>query len=414
VYALKVKCAVIGSGIAGLTAAWLLSKKHEVTLFEKQDDIGMGYFGVPVGEELVDTPMRVFNPKLWREFSAFIEHLDLPSHPVDVACSFSNVEGSPYFRYENIAQQQKLWPIGVHGKFLAKHFETLMGVIKLRKPANPQHTLGEHLNAQGFNDAFVRGYLLPMLGTICTCSNEALLRYPAQVIVEELKRILVPTGLRRVDGGTRAFVKKIRGQLGTLHLGRPIVAVLEDGEGPSVQTSEARWRFDHVVIATQANHAATLLGPGFEKEKAVLGRFKYEENEIVVHKDRRFLPKDMSMVSPLNFVLSKDKNASMSTVLVNAIDDWKNGSPVLQTWNPLFPPRSEDVFFSIKMERPVVTFDSQHALQALQAYSKQPRLVHFVGSYAHEGIPLLETGVRSSLALAKYFGVKAPWTTGYA
>ena len=413
-YALVVKFAVIGSGIAGLSAAWLLSQKHDVTLLEKESDIGMGFHGIEVDGLPVDTPMRVFNPMLWKELAAFAEHLNLESFAVDVACSFSTLEGKTLFRYTNIGQEDKYWPVGISPRFAARYLQTLYNVIKMRKDTDPTHTLRDHLAVMRFNENFVLDYLLPMLGTICTCSNDALLNYPAQVIASELKNILVPTSLRRLKGGTQSVVAAIKQSLANIRTGTEVSRLEYHGDGVLVHHKGSEpLQFDHVVIATQANHAHRLLPEGHNDDATLLRTFEYEENAIAVHTDERFMPQRHQDRSPLNFMLSENKHASMSTIDIGAIDQWPTDTTILQTWNPLFEPEKEKTLLHVRLERPVVTFESMRANEKMaEGLNDSARRIWFTGSYATKGIPLLETGVRSSIALAARHGVIAPWACG--
>jgi predicted NAD/FAD-binding protein len=412
---------VVGSGIAGLSAAWLLERGgHEVTLLERLPEIGMRAHGVDVGGHTVDVPLRVFNPLLWRNLVALADALSLPSRAVDVACSFGDLDGEVYLRYTNLEQQSRNWPLGFQPRYLPRHLEALFNVGKLRVAGGrdlgrgelAELRFGDYLDDSGYGDRFVLGYLFPLLATVCTCSNEALRAYPADVLVDALNRVLVATSLRRVEGGTNTIVRALVDQLSDVRTSVEVRAIEPTPGAALVHLAGGgeTLSFEHVLLATQANHAVDLLDEKCGRERALLARVPYEGADISVHTDLRFLPARREDWSPLNFQSPADRAASMSTIFVNRIDGFDEAEPVLQTWNPLMDVAPDHEVMRTHLERPVVTHDSARAVAELRALDDEvDRRVWLVGSYASEGVPLLESGVASSLRVAERLGVARPW-----
>ena len=156
--------------------------------------------------------------------------------------------------------------------------------------------------------------------------------------------------------------------------------------------------FDRVIVATQANQLRFLDDDQFGEERRTLDNIGFDAGELWVHKDTRFMPAKKQDWTALNFQMDKALEKPMFTVWVNEVEpSLKRGAPVFQTCNPLFEPAPDTVLARVPLERAVVHPGTAQVHEALGQWHRQPgRKVFFCGSWAYEGVPLLESAVRSA------------------
>ena len=422
--AMTLRVAVVGSGIAGLTAAWLLNRAgHAPVLFERNMRVGMDAHSaeIPTGPDDVgvDVPIRVFNRRLWPTLSALADELAVPSRSINVASSFSEQTGSTFFRYGTMQAAQVSLPYVPPRYFSARALAIIAGVAQFRLSAGldlqngalNDRPLRDYLAEGDYSETFVEDFLYPAIGTICTCSRDSVAEYPARVIVESLFDIFLAGRLRRFTGGTRQIVRRLVAELPDVRLGVPVQSVAVNGSAVEIALPDGSEAFDHVIIATQANHARYLLPGQLEREHAMLEQFRYDALDVVVHTDRDLMPKSPKDWASVNFFVTPDRAQAASTLWVNRVEvQFEGHAPVFQTHNPLHTPAPDKEVLRVTLQRPVVNADSLDGYRQLQALHRQPdRRVWFVGSYATRGMPLLESGVRSSESTLAKLGVVAPW-----
>ena len=179
-------------------------------------------------------------------------------------------------------------------------------------------------------------------------------------------------------------------------------SVRELAEGVEVLNTRGEGgAFDRVVVSTQANQLGFLDTP-WRREQSLMQGIRFEHGELWVHTDTRFLPARRSDWSALNYSISRDLSQAMFSVWVNAVEpSLQNAAPILQTWNPLFPPADDHVIARVPLARAVVHRGTQDVHEQLHAlHAEAGRRVFFCGSWAHAGVPLLESAVRSAQAVA--------------
>ncbi len=424
---MTVRVAVVGSGIAGLTAAWLLDRAgHRTVLFERHQRVGMDAHSaeIPTGpsDVGVDVPIRVFNRKLWPTLSALADELGVVSRPISVASSFSETTRQTFFRYGTVTAAKVSFPY-VPPRYLSpRALAIISGVAQLRLAGGldlengtlNDRPLKAYLAEGEYSETFVEDFLYPAIGTICTCSRDSVAEYPARVIIESLFDIFLAGRLRRFTGGTRQIVRRLVANLPDVRLGTGVQQVTASDDGVDIKLADGVERFDHVVIATQANHARALLSPtAFAPEHDALERFRYDQLDVVVHTDRALMPRAERDWASVNFFVSPEREQAASTLWVNRVEvEFEGQSPVFQTHNPLWAPEANKEMLRVRLQRPVVNADSLRGYEMLQALHREPdRRIWFVGSYATRGMPLLESGVRSSESTVAHLGVRAPWST---
>ncbi|MEL7537742.1 MAG: FAD-dependent oxidoreductase [Pseudomonadota bacterium] len=418
------RIAIVGSGIAGLSAAWLLSRDHQVTIFEKSERLGMDAHSLdvrdPQGNARIDVPLRVFFDGFYPNLTALYRELEIEFKPVNYAASFGFLNDKTYFRFENYRVGRFSVPFlkgnpSINWKALQIGWDVLRFFRQMPRSLAggiaDGTTLEDYVEQHNYSMAFADGFLYPTFSGICTCSHDSVKTYPARVVLEYLNCGLLLSSVQRVTRGTQEVVQRLARDVQEIRLRSEITEVFREDDGVVVRTPTATSTFDHVVLATQANQTARMLKDASRDEREVLGSFKYEASRVVVHKDTRLAPLGgESRWAPVNFLLADSASAPMATIYMNAIQNMPGRGPVFQTWNPIVEPDPGMVLAEAGFERPLVNKLSMSALQRLeQLHDQHDRRLWFCGSYAAHGIPLLESAAKSALSVAERLGSRRPW-----
>ncbi len=417
------KIAVVGSGISGLSAAWLLQKKHEVTLIERHARVGMGAFKVDVDFEgrkvPIDIPMRVYNVQTYRRLMSFYESLGVETHPCDHSGALFNEDGEAYFRYQKVelfgrTVRYTTGPLslisrtGRYALELARFKRS--AASDLARGRMRAKTIDEYLRESRYSRGFAEQVIYPVFSVICTCSYEAVRAYPAEFIAEFLLALLNKAQLRRLRRGTLAVTEAVSNAVSHVECGVKIRRVWDDGTKASLEDDKGVVRsFDHVVVATQADQAARMLDAAHQEERALLKRVPYDSSITCVHRDASLLP-ERSLWGPVTYTLSSLHDRPMATLWVNRVlPELPERFDLFQTVSPIREPDPKLLLASATLSRPLVTQDSLEAIEALNTLQQRSdRRLWFCGSYAARGIPLLETGIRSAISVVDRLGVEVP------
>lgn len=418
--------AVIGSGIGGLVAAWLLRARHEVTLFEQHHRPGMGVFGVDYASggrtTRIDIPTRVFCEGYYPQLFALLDALGVKVHATDHAAAYADGRGEIYLHYGNrrvlgrsvsYPRRSSAWRSLDTARAMRDSLRFFATARRDRQDAALAHlTFGQYLDGQEYSDTFTRGVLLPTLSVICTCDHAAVRAYPADLIVDYLASGVMRQGVMRAELGVKAIVARLTEGV-TPVCGLAVERVAASGGGYEVLTGDGRARrFDRVVFATQAHQAAQILGDGFS-HAALLKRIPFERSTMRVHTDASVLPGPRERLSPVTYHVPIGAVRPEVTVdMTQAFAPFRGQEPVFQTWNPLRPVREDSVLAEAHFTRPTVTHDSRMAageLRDLQGRDTDAGLL-FCGAYMADKVPLLEAAVASAMRAAAQLGAPAPWS----
>lgn len=419
------KIAVIGAGVAGLGAAWLLSRKHEVVIYEREDRFG-GHSctvdaPVPGGTCAVDVGFIVFNERNYPNLVALFDHLGVPTEASDMSFAVSLDEGR--FEYGSsfagyLGQRRNM----VRPSFLRMTHDILrfnrLAPQLLDRCEDLDFTIGNFIDDAGLGDAFRDRYLVPMASCIWSTPLGRMLDYPAQSFVRffnnhGLLTIGPQLQWRTVSGGSRSYVERIATPLrARARLATPARAIRRDSlgvdGGVQVRDGSGHWdRFDKIVMACHADQALALLEDADAPERDLLGRFAYSTNEVWLHGDLSLMPRRRSVWSSWNYVAdrrSAETNVSV-TYWMNRLQNLPDETPLFVSVNPGRAPASAHARFSF--EHPMydaAAIRAQRGLHAIQGV----RDTYFCGSYCGYGFH--EDALSAGLDVAEQLDVRRPWT----
>lgn len=417
-----VKIAVIGSGISGLGAAWALSRHHAVTVFEAEDRLGGHANTVEIEDRgrlvPVDTGFIVYNERNYPNLVRLFEATGVATEPSDMSFSVSADRGA--FEY----RARALGLLAQPSNLLRPSYRRMMReIVRFSREAKaligraPAESTADWLERAGYSSAFRDDFLLPMVACIWSSNLRQMLSYPAATMAGFLDNHgLLDLGnrpqWRTVTGGSREYVRRVAASLDDVRLATPIASVQREADLVLVRDPDGHAeRFDHVVVATHADTALSMLGrDATPEEHRLLSSFRYQENRAVLHHDPAAMPRRRRAWSSWNYQARErgvgGERAVSLTYWMNLLQNLDTGRPVFVTLNPIEEPRdrvASFVYHHPQYDRASV--DAQSALPSVQGV----RRTWFCGSYCGYGFH--EDGLRAGLGVAASLGAPAPWAT---
>ncbi|CAG9462248.1 unnamed protein product [Pedinophyceae sp. YPF-701] len=429
------RVAVVGSGITGLSCAWLLQKNGaEVTLFEKEPRCGGHTWTDHHGEHPIDLGFQVFNLTTYPHLVGLFDELGVDSEPSDMSFSLSLDGGRLEWSSDAIfGQRSNMLSPSFLGMLrdVVRFGNTAPEVLEgARAHLYETMTVAEYLRRNNYGKAFVDNYLLPMCAAVWSVPNDKVLAFPVRMLVRfwvnhHLLDIMQRPVWRVVKGRSETYVKRILADLPDVRTSTPVHAVYPSsspGKVPvEVETAAGKEPFDLVVMACHTDTTLRALGPRAPpRQKKILEAIPYNSNDVVLHTDESLMPARRECWSAWNFLGRSEPHGGRGesdsgtgavcvTYWCNRLQNLPDGAPTtLVTLNPIKEPDESKILFRTQLDHPVFSFGSQQA-QASLPECQGDGGVYLCGAWAGYGFH--EDGLRAAIAVAKgALGCRLPWT----
>lgn len=411
------KIAIIGSGIAGLTSAYLLNRRHDITLFEASDWVGGHTHTVDVQVDgrtyAIDTGFIVFNDWTYPHFISLLERLGVASQPTEMSFSVNDPRSGLEYNGNTLnslfAQRRNLLSPGFWGMLrdiLRFNKQALLDLDQQRIPADL--TLGDYLRQGGYGPRFIDHYIVPMGAAIWSMSLADMLGFPLQFFARFCKNhgllsVNDRPQWRVIEGGSRSYVLPLTESFGSrIRLRCPVQRVERDAEGVTVHSATGRERFDKVVFACHSDQALALLAEPSAAERDILGALRYADNDVVLHTDTRLLPTRPLAWASWNYRLGgpADQPAAV-TYNMNILQGIDSETTFCVSLNQTAAIDPTQILARFTYAHP------QYSLAGLAAQARWEELLgahhsYYCGAYWANGFH--EDGVVSALRVAAAFG----------
>ncbi|MEE2934171.1 MAG: FAD-dependent oxidoreductase [Pseudomonadota bacterium] len=426
----KMKIAVIGGGISGLSCAWCLSAQHSVTLFERDSQFGGHAKTVFLKNEddyiPIDVGFIVYNQRNYPNLVALFNHLGVRSEQSNMSFSFSNREQD--LEYEGSLRGFLTQPQNLLKK---RYRKMLFDIFRFFRKAEEfldnkgatSLSLKDYLEIEKYSDGFIYDHLLPMGASIWSAKCSDMLSFPAETFINFFKNhALLELGARpkwmTVSGGSVNYVNNLLSTFaGIPKLNCRVDSIERDCDGLIVEANNKRTRFDTVVFACHADQALEILGEqATNAQRKILSSFRYAENLGVLHRDPALMPDRRRAWASWNFISDSgvsDENIEQTksvcvTYWMNKLQNIKSPENLFVTLNPTQLIEKNKIIDKFKYAHP------QFDRKALAGQRDLPRIqgqggLWFCGSYCGNGFH--EDGLRAGLEVAEALGSPAPWCT---
>lgn len=417
---MKKKIAIIGSGISGLTAGFLLHRLHEITLFEAAPALGGHTATVEVTQNgrnyAVDTGFIVFNDRTYPNFLKLLARIGVASQPAEMSFSVKSPEGLEYNGHNLdtlFAQRSNL--------LSPRFYRFVAEILRFNRQARAwlagrsavgqspaEQTLGEFLQTGGFSDYFARHYILPMGAAIWSSTLADMRAFPLGFFLRFFQNHGLLDVANRpqwyvIPGGSRQYLGPLTaGWQQQIRLACPVQGIRRVADGVVIQSPEGEEIFDEVILACHSDQALRLLQDASTQEQAILGAMPYQANEVWLHTDVNCLPMRRKAWASWNYQLDSDEQARpLVSYNMNILQGLDSPSPFCVSLNPAGKVDESQVLRRFVYDHPVFNLAAIEAQKARAEICGQ-RHTHFCGAYWYNGFH--EDGVRSALDVAQRFG----------
>ena len=400
------RIAVVGAGISGLGAAYLLSRAHDVELFEREERAG-GHvntiehrgLGLDTGFIVHNEPNYPYLNRLFRELGVRTQDSEMS---FSVGCGDCGLEWSgrrPFAQRRNLVSRQHLGLLAEVARWLRTAVSTL--------DASEGLSLGQYSDRHGYSRRFRSHFLVPLTAALWSTAPERALDFPASYAIRFFEHHgMLGLGRfrwRTVTGGSRGYVRALLARFpGPVHLRQGVRAVSRSGAGVEVRTEDgATARFDKVVLATHADQALRLLADPSTEERSALSAFAYTSNDAVLHTDQRFLPRTRAARASWNYQLNGSAKPTV-TYYLNRLQQLDADEHYCVTLNRAAEIDPGRILMQTVYEHPLYTHETLRGQRELEALAGRR---HTVFAGAHLGNGFHEDGLTSGVRAAATLGV---------
>lgn len=416
------RIAVIGSGIAGLASAWLLSRQHDVVLYEANNYLG-GHTHTHDIEQFgrryaIDSGFIVYNPTNYPLLAWLFEQLGVQSCSTTMSFSVQSQASGLEYNAATLdtlfCQRRNLLSPRFYGmvRDLARFYREAPVLLETDAAHEPGPSIDDYLAQHRYGAAFRDEHLVPMASALWSSPPDAILRFPARYLVRfmsnhRMLQLKSRPQWRVVKGGSATYVRKLRS---TWHvqerIGCPVHAITRDDDGARVDSARGSERFDAVVLACHADQALALLSDANEREQDILGAMPYQSNDTVLHTDARLLPVRRRAWAAWNAYIPAEPGAACTvSYCMNLLQGLQSPEPFVVTLNRTDAIDPARILKRMHYRHPVYTQASVVA-QARKAEIQGQRHTWFAGAYWGWGFH--EDGLRSAVEVARALGVRWP------
>jgi len=414
------RIAVVGTGISGMVAAYLLHRDHEITVFEAADYVGGHTNTVEVPIEgrgyAIDTGFIVFNDWTYPNFIALLKKLGVESQPSNmsfgVKCERTGLEYNGTSLNTLFAQRRNLLRPSFY-RMIRDILRFNRESLELLTLTEPGPSLGSYLETHRYSREFTEHYMVPMGAAIWSASHEDMWKFPARYLVQFFKNHGMlsvddrPTW-RVIKGGSQRYADKLIAPFRhRIHLNTPVESM---GRFPDYVEIRAKMqgrnycalRFDHVIMATHSDQALSILADPSPTEKEVLGAIHYQENEAVLHTDTSLLPKRKLAWAAWNYhLLEAQPDRAVLTYHMNKLQSLTAPCEFCVTLNHTQAIHPAKILCRITYHHPIY---SAAAVAAQRRHGEINGVNRTSYCGAYWGFGFHEDGVNSALAVCKPFG----------
>ena len=411
------KIAVVGSGISGLSAAYFLSKRHKVDLFEKEDHFGGHSFTIDVEYQKeenkkisIDIGFIVFNHQTYPNFVNFLKENKIDIEKSNMSFSVSVKETEIEYCGKGLrgifSNRKNLFNF----KFIKMFFDIINFYKKNSdlKSINEKETLEDYLKKQNLSEYFVNYHIIPMVSAIWSMPPHESKQMPLKFFLKffqnhGLFKLKNRPQWYTIKNRSRTYVNKILENIsGEYYKNYKINKLIRTSNGVKLYYGDNAEFFDYekIVLATHADEALSLIENPSEDEKNILSNFHYKKNIAVIHTDERVMPKNKKAWSSWNSLLDKnDIKKNSITYWLNLLQNLNIEKNIFITLNPFFEIEKNKIIRTVNFTHPYYNHKSLISQKKLNSLQNKKNIL-YCGSYFGYGFH--EDGIKSSIEMIKY------------